>query len=95
MIATAVLLLLLGTCLAGFATLAYLANALADPDAETLRIARAVALAGRAVAATGLATWFGTHQAASPPIALLLITTALAAAFTGLTRLAPPRKATT
>jgi hypothetical protein len=93
--AIAFLLLLLGTVLAGFGSLVYVVNAMSDPDIETLRIARAAALTGRAPCAAGLAAWFGTGQSAPPPIALLLITTALAATATVLTRLAPPPRGAT
>lgn len=97
----AVLLLLIGTALTGFGSLAYISCAVADydsprPDWETLCIARTTAHAGLPFTALGITTWFSTGASAPPPVALLLMLTALAAASTLLTRLAPPaRKATT
>lgn len=77
-------LLFLGTCLAAFGTLAFLAAVPADPDptgtnrysapdAETLRLTWLAALYGRRFAAPGLLLWAVAHPTTPAPYTLLLL----------------------
>lgn len=81
-------LLLLGACLAGFGTLAFLAAVPAAPDpdgtnpsapdTETLRLTWLAALHGRHVAGAGIALWMATHPGAAALYTALLIAAGLA-----------------
>lgn len=78
-------LLLLGTCLAGFGTFAFLASATTGADPETLRITLLAALFGRDFAGSGLLLWLFAHPATPAPYTLLLMAASaalLAAQFT-------------
>lgn len=74
-------LLFLGTCLAAFGTLAFLAAVPAAPDpaggtapdAETLRLTWLAALYGRRFAGPGLLLWAVAHPTTPAPYTLLLL----------------------
>jgi len=93
-------LLLIGACLAGFGTLAFLAAVPAAPDpdgtnpsapdVETLRLTWLAARHGRHVAGLGLAMWLAAHPATAAPYTALLIAAGVAFATSYLTTRAAP-----
>lgn len=93
-------LLFLGTCLAAFGILAFLAAVPSAPgpdgtnpsapDPETLRLTWLAALAGRRCAGPGLALWAIAHPATAAPYTALLIAAGVAVVTSYLvTRAAP------
>ena len=74
-----VALLLLGACLAGFGTVAFLGVAPGWPDVETLRLAYFAALHGRRLAAAGIGSWLIAHPTVPAPYVLLILAAGVAA----------------
>jgi len=82
-------LLLLGTCLAGFGTTAFLAVATTGPDRETLRLTWLAACYGRRAATAGLGLWLIAWPTTGAALTLLLLAAASSATASHITRGAP------
>lgn len=82
-------LLLLGTCFAGFGTAAFLAVATTDPDRETLRLTWLAARYGRRAATVGLVLWLLAWPTTGAVFTLLLLAAASSATASHITRGAP------
>lgn len=82
-------LLLLGACLAGFGTAAFLACATTGPDRETLRLTWLAARYGRRTATAGLALWLTAWPTTGAALTLLLLAAACSATASHITRGAP------
>ena len=92
-IATAALAL--GVLLAPLGTLIYIWTGMTDPDDQTMRISKALAVTGRWTATAGSLTYlthaYGTGISTSPPMLTVLIIAAVAAVTTHVTKLRPPQ----
>lgn len=91
----AALLLTAGLLLAPFGTFAYVTIAMTDADVESLRISKALAVAGRWTAAAGAGSYvidaMRAGASVSAPMAVVLMFAAAAVVASQLTRLSPPR----